>query len=104
MRARRGREGRGGEGRHGEQERRRGGNENDKAGRGAKGGGNCRSQERMEREMLREDGRGEVCELQSAAKTRKVWGSQRRRDGNLERLEARQTTRVSGHDMMQRRK
>lgn len=37
--------------------------------------GNCGSQERMEREMLREDGRGGVHELWSAAKTRKVRGS-----------------------------
>lgn len=42
---------------------------------GKKSRGNYGSQERIEREVLREGGRGGVWGLFSAAKTRKVWGS-----------------------------
>lgn len=57
-----------------------------------------RKSEKKGREMLREDGSGGVWELQSAAKSRKVRGSLKGRDGNLERWEARET-RVSKHDI-----
>lgn len=69
MRARMGREEEG-EGGHREQKQKRRGNKNDKTGKE-----NYGSEERMGREMLRDDGRGGVRELQSAAKTRKVRGS-----------------------------
>lgn len=46
---------------------------------GKKSRGNYGSQERMEREVLREDGRGGVWGLLSAAKTRKVRGSWKER-------------------------
>lgn len=99
MRARRGREG-GGEGARGteteaKRERKWQGRQESKKGRKLR-----KSGENGEREMLREDGRGGVREPQSAAKTRKVSGSRRGRDGNLERWE----TRVSEQDMKERRK
>lgn len=90
--------------------RERRGKENDKAGREGekkkRGGGVRKSRENGERDAeRRREGRRVECELQSVAKTRKVRGSQRERDGNLERWEAaRQTTRVSECDVKERRR